>query len=136
MEGQSQQTHAVMTELEDALKDIAGDASETLEKRLGPALAALFQSAEASDLGLLNFIASSLFRFDYFYSIIIHQFLIYFFNYFGPETEETMTSLVKAVLADDEMVITEEDIVNINAQKVIANIQGELTALFELKRQI
>lgn len=45
-------------------------------------------------------------------------------NCFGPETEETMTSLVKAVLADDAMVITEEMIVNINSQKVIANIQG------------
>lgn len=55
MEGQSQQTHAVMTQLEDALKDIAGN-SEILEKRLGPALTALFQSAETFDLGLLNFI--------------------------------------------------------------------------------
>lgn len=57
MEGQTLETHGVMTQLEDALKDIAGN-SETLEKRLGPALAALFQSAEASDLGLLNFIAT------------------------------------------------------------------------------
>lgn len=65
MEGQSQQTHAVMTELEEALKDIA-DNAETLEKRLGPALAALFQSAEASDLGLLNFIVSRLFPFHYY----------------------------------------------------------------------
>lgn len=53
MEGQTQQTHAVMAQLEDALKDIAGK-SETLETRLGPAMAALIQSAEVSDLGLLN----------------------------------------------------------------------------------
>lgn len=57
MEGQTQQTHAVMTQLEEALKDIAGNA-ETLEKRLGPALAALFQSAEIFDLGSLNFITT------------------------------------------------------------------------------
>lgn len=58
MEGQSHQTHTVMTQLEEALKDIAGN-SEILEKRLGPALTALFQSAETFDLGLLNFIMSS-----------------------------------------------------------------------------
>ncbi|XP_026315646.1 cilia- and flagella-associated protein 44 isoform X2 [Hyposmocoma kahamanoa] len=89
MEGQTQQTHAVMTQLEEALKDIAGNA-ETLEKRLGPALAALFQSAEMFDL----------------------------------DTEETMTSLVKAVLSDDEMIITQEMIANINAHNVISNIQA------------
>lgn len=53
MEGQTQQTHEVMGQLEEALKDIAGK-SETLENRLGPAMAALIQSAEVSDLGLLN----------------------------------------------------------------------------------
>lgn len=45
-------------------------------------------------------------------------------HYFRPETEETMTSLVKAVMGDDDFVITEEMIVHINAQKVITYIQG------------
>lgn len=44
-----------------------------------------------------------------------------------------MASLVKAVLLDDEMIITEEMIININAQRVVTNIQGKLVALFEHK---
>lgn len=51
MEGQAPETHAIMANLEEALKGVAGKA-ESLEKRLAPALAALFQSAEASDLGM------------------------------------------------------------------------------------
>lgn len=54
MEGTMRHSDNVMESLEEALKGVT-DLKQPLHERLGPALAALFQTAQTSDLGLIIF---------------------------------------------------------------------------------